>query len=425
MSIRKGIQDIFLWRGLNLLSVFILNILLARLLQAEGAGNIFFIINNLSLLILILSFSLESGLQYYAATGRIEKTGAGFFALAWCIAMTLIAIGIFSLYDIASSTAFNLKLAAIFYVAGNLLISFYSALYFARKNFFLPNVLLLTINILFIALFIPPLNEVITQEKLVFAYFAAFLVQGVLLTGFYFLSGTRDASWFPPAAGIKLVVKYSAAAFLGNIIFFLVYRIDYWFVERWCSPAELGNYIQVSKIVQWFVIIPSMIGTVLFPHTAIGKDTMIIDKVVMLARLSIGLFFLVCLCLVVAGYWIFPFVFGETYSLMYPVFLLYIPGILALTGVYPVSAYHSGMNRLGINIKGCLWALIIIAAGNWLFTPGYGIYGAAIISSLGYITYFAFSLYHFNRSNKIRVSQFFKFVPGDLAVLKAVFYKHK
>ena len=425
MSIRKGIQDIILWRGLNFLSVLVLNVLLARVFEAAGAGSVFFIINNLSLLILVLSFSLEAGLGYYAATGKIENVQAGLLALVWCLVMSSISFCIFSFYNLSLPIGLNLKFPAVFFIAGNLLISFYSALYFAKENFFLPNFLLLIINLLLIVLFIPPLNERITQRELLYAYFAGFLVQGILITVFYFSKSNRGTYKFPVIADLKLVMKYSGAAFLGNIIFFLVYRIDYWFVETWCSAADLGNYIQVSKIVQWFLVIPSMIGTVIFPLTAIGKNTMMVEKVALSSRMLLGLFSIICLGLSITGFWIFPFIFGDTYSAMYPVFLLYIPGILALVSLYPVSSYHAGINRLDINIKGCLLALLVIITGNWLFTPSYGIYAASIASSVGYIVYFIYSLHNFNKRNKIKLSRFFKPLSGDYTFLKTMLYKRK
>ena len=83
MSIKKAIQDIILWRGINFLSVFILNVLVARSFEASQAGELFFFINNLSLVILVLSFSLESGLGYYGAAGKISEGRLGLFALLW------------------------------------------------------------------------------------------------------------------------------------------------------------------------------------------------------------------------------------------------------------------------------------------------------------------------------------------------------
>ena len=98
------------------------------------------------------------------------------------------------------------------------------------------------------------------------------------------------------------------------------------------------------------------------------------------------------------GYWIFVWIFGKTYTYMYPVFLLYIPGILALASLYPISSYHAGIKRVDINLKGSLLALVVIVLLNVFFTPAYGIYAASVASSIGYIVYFIFSFVYFQQA---------------------------
>jgi O-antigen/teichoic acid export membrane protein len=110
---------------------------------------------------------------------------------------------------------------------------------------------------------------------------------------------------------------------------------------------------------------------------------------------------------------------------MYPVFLLHIPGILALASLYPVSSYHAGIKRVDINLKGSLLALVIIILLNVIFTPKYGIYAAAVASSVGYIFYFIFSLYFFNRQNKNKFYDFFKPVMADYTSLKSMLDKRQ
>jgi O-antigen/teichoic acid export membrane protein len=421
MSIRKGIQDIIVWRGLNFLSVLVLNILLARSLEASGAGNFFYLVNNLSLLVLILSFSMESGLTYFTANGRIHPKTAGGMALVFTLIATMLA---FVVYYFARQR-FGMQWFALLFVTGNLLISYFTALLYARQNFFLPNILLLVLNVLFILLFIPPLQRYISNDHLVIGYYGLFLLQGLAMTIVYLLSVNPMHAATRRWQEIKPLFRYAAAVFAGNLLFFFVYRVDYWFVEYYTSAHQLGNYIQVSKLVQWCVIIPSMIATVIFPLTATGKDATLPTKVTMLSRLLFTGFLIVCAIIALTGRFIYPWVFGETYDLMYGIFLLYIPGILALVALYPVSAWHSGSNRVNINIIGNLLALAVIISGNILFTPRYGMYAAAISSSIGYMVYFFFSLYHFKKVTNIRIRGFFSFTLADINQIKKEFPKDK
>lgn len=426
MRLTNAIQDVIVWRGLNFLSLFILNVLVARYFEASQAGSLFFFINNLSLVILVLSFSLEAGLGFYGAGGNINTRQLGMLALAWCLCVTVIIVLLsVSLKKYISLDGMNAGLAAICFVTGNLLTSFFAALYYARQKFIAPNLCLLVINVILVALFAAGLKGWITEENLLNAYFAGFLVQGIGITLFYFL-GNRDRS---PGGSLRRVLKkllkYSLAVFLSNVIFFLVYRIDYWFVDVYCKPGELGNYIQVAKIIQWLLLVPMMISSVLFPLTASGSDSQIAGKIALISRILLWIYLFGCLLAAATGYWAFVWLFGDTYTYMYPVFLLHIPGILALVALHPIASFNAGINRADINLKGSLLALLVIVILNFLFTPAFGIYAASIASSIGYLIYFGFCFYQFSRLNQVPLIRVYKPLKTDFDFLKSMLYRQK
>src|SRR5580693_12673 len=88
---RLIIQHIF-WRGLYFLSLFALNILISRHFKADGSGWIYYVINNLSFLILLISLSLESGAAYHVSTGGISSSKIGSFCLLWAFVAAIFAL---------------------------------------------------------------------------------------------------------------------------------------------------------------------------------------------------------------------------------------------------------------------------------------------------------------------------------------------
>ena len=207
-------------------------------------------------------------------------------------------------------------------------------------------------------------------------------------------------------------------AFFSNLVFFLLYKIDYWFVNKYCNPEDLGNYIQVSKLAQMFFIVPGILAGALFPLIAGNHVGKIEDVLKMLSRTIFFFYLIGCGVLVLIGKWLFPFIFGESFSGMYSAFLFLIPGILALSTLYTLTAYFSGRNKITVNLKGSLLALIFIVAGDAMLIPKYGIAAAAAVSSLGYIIYHIYVLYTFNRIHKSGVIDFFYFKASDLKRLK-------
>src|SRR5450432_2257033 len=88
------IQQHILWRGLYFFSVLLINIGIARFFAAEKSGQLFFIINNLALILLVVGMSLESGLTFYIASAKLKSGIMAWFCLVWTVAASVVAFAI-------------------------------------------------------------------------------------------------------------------------------------------------------------------------------------------------------------------------------------------------------------------------------------------------------------------------------------------
>jgi len=122
--------------------------------------------------------------------------------------------------------------------------------------------------------------------------------------------------------------------------------------------------------------------------------------------------------LAIFGKWLFPFVFGNSFSQMYESFLFYIPGILAMSTLYSLTSYFAGKDKVVVNIKGCLFALLIIVLGDLWLIPIYGIRAAAGVSSFGYLFYFVYILNIFVKESGLSFKDFFYLKKVDLYKIK-------
>jgi O-antigen/teichoic acid export membrane protein len=213
-----------------------------------------------------------------------------------------------------------------------------------------------------------------------------------------------------------------------------MYRIDYWFVKEYCTKgysdmSDLGNYIQVGKIGQLFFILPSILAAVVFPMTASGKKENINEKMQLLSRGLVLFYCIACLFLAATGYWLFPLVFGKTYGHMYQPFLLFIPGIISYSVIHLLAAYYGGKKVLSINFWGNVIALAVIITGDILFIPSYGIEGAAVVSSTGYICYMLYMMFAHIKKYGSSFSDFLMFKKSDAQLLYKIlagkFLSHK
>jgi len=421
------VQNIF-WRGLYFLSLFVLNILISRYFKAEGSGWVYYVINNLSLLLLITGISLESGASYYTSKNEISHAKIAGFCFFWAFVATLMSIVILKITQIGSSNNFTFTteyfVACGSYVLGFLLINYFSALYFAKQNFFTPNLILLSANLLMIFLIAAYGNNLFIHQHFIIIYFSSFLSQGLVLAIAYF---SNDKNLKKPRLlstdELKKIFRYSLIALFANVIFFLVYRVDYWFVKRFCNGHDLGNYIQVSKLGQIFMLVPTMLAAVIFPRTASGLHFNLNDSLQALSRILFSFYFIIIATVIISGKWLFPFLYGSSFDEMYYPFLLLSPGILSLSTLALVSAYFAGKNKLAANLAGSIISLIIIATGDIMFIPKYGIKAAATVSSAGYICYLVYNLYFFKKEYKSNTIDFFILKKSDINYISRLFKK--
>ncbi len=414
MVFKKLLYQHVFWRGLSLLSFFILNVALARSFGAAASGNIFFIINFFALVLLAATVSMEAGLGYFAAKDKAAAAWPVLLSLLWAVVAALviyICIPIFELNSNNQLPVNNFQGLSFLYIAGYLLLVFFTALFSARQNFIVPNLIATLANIvlLVIIVFSGAGDKAVAAGNFLGSYFTAFFVQGVLLLLLYPAMYIRQfAIQFPGSVQLKAILHYSLQAFAANIVFFLVYRVDYWFVNYFCSDKELlGNYIQVSKIAQVFFIVPGIVASTVFSVTATGQKTAMSATVLRLSRLIFSGAVIACALLAAMGYWFFPQLFGVGFNKMYIPFLLLIPGIVAIATLYPFTAYYAGKNRVPENIKGSLLALVVIISGDLLLVPLWGINGAALVSSVGYIVYEIYILLQFRKEYGIKISDCF------------------
>jgi O-antigen/teichoic acid export membrane protein len=423
---RLIIQHIF-WRGLYFLSLFALNILISRHFKADGSGWIYYVINNLSFLILLISLSLESGAAYHVSTGGISSSKIGSFCLLWAFVAAIFALIFMNWVIPATYSSYisrpDLILGCFFYTLGVLLSTYFVALFFANQIFRLPNLLLLLFNLLLILLYFFFRNQVFVLNHFLSFYFLSFLIQGLVMSGAFFIHSHSSGKWdwglrFPSRPELKMILHYSLLALAGNIVFFLVCRVDYWFVRRYCSYSDLGNYIQVSKIVQILILIPSIMASTIFPLVAGGQKEEVNRALKILTRCLLFGIAVICLMIAVIGQWAFPFIFGKSFMQMHILFILLIPGVLALSAHYPLTAYYAGKKKIIVNIKGSLLGLLLIVAGDLLFIPKVGVIAAPLISSIGYLSYYFYVLIVFSKEYRTSISGFFTIRRSDIPWMK-------
>jgi O-antigen/teichoic acid export membrane protein len=102
-----------------------------------------------------------------------------------------------------------------------------------------------------------------------------------------------------------------------------------------------------------------------------------------------------------------------------------LPGIFGIAVLVLLSAYFSGKGKVGINVKGAVLALIVVITGDIIFIPKYGIYAAAIVSTIGYLVNLIYALWHFFNDYQLNYLLLFQFKTMDFFWLKKMLFNKK
>jgi O-antigen/teichoic acid export membrane protein len=424
MGLKKLLAQSIIWRCFYFFSILLVNVFLSRYMKAAGSGNLYYLTLIFSFAQTVLSLSAESGIIYFGSGRIIERNKFINLIGCWSFVAGLLTVCLTYVYflidhSFTKSEFFTYCFYSFFYVCGQTLANYCLALYYTRDNYFLPNFLLALVNIIFV-LIIPEKNYAASAQQVqhvIFLYFTTFFVAGLAVYISYIVNYKNEGSFsFPDKEHFIQFLKYVLAALTASVISFLVYKVDYVFVNYSpvCTDADLGNYIQVSKLGQMFLVVPQIIASVVFPQTATGNERMRINNaIIVIARLFSQIFLVAFIVVILFGDWFFIKIFGESFNKMKVPMLVIIPGIFALSVSSLLSAYFSGTGKIKLNIYAGVLGLVIMVSGDYFFVFRYGIVAAAAVSTASYFADLIYLLAQFYKDYSIHWLEFIKWKKSD------------
>ena len=185
---------------------------------------------------------------------------------------------------------------------------------------------------------------------------------------------------------IKDAVSYGIKAHLGNILGFLNYRVDMFFVNSFLNPAAVGVYSIGVGLAEKLWMVSHAASTVLFPSVAGETDeqrrkefTPLVARTVLwgTALGALVIFFL--------SRWIVLLLYSKDFLPSVRSIQILLPGIVALSAGRVLSNDVAGRGRVMLNNYAGLVAVATNILLNILWIPKYGIAGAALASTISYI----------------------------------------
>ncbi|GLQ35975.1 hypothetical protein GCM10007939_22590 [Amylibacter marinus] len=413
VSLKQNLFDIALTFARRFLSGLIqlgTILVLAQFLGAEGLGVYSVALLLPSLMALAFNFGLSSANTFYIASGEVTLPHA--WAATRDVAGGIIFVGtlcgglfIHWFGEVAFPGVPRLVLLmALLTFPVNLLLGVVTGFFLAAGDFRSFNATVLIQPICtFCAIIGLWLWGGVTLENVfiavVVSYLLALIFSLKLLTKWTEL-GTRASG---KITYLRKAFTYGLKAHLGNIISFLNYRLDLFLVNLFVGPEGAGIYMVAVRLVEQLWMISQAVSTVLFPRLSAMKNDDE-DKgalTALLARMVLWLTGVSAAGLALVASPIISVLFGEEFADGVVVLYLLLPGVVVFSCARTLANDWAARGMVGVNLVLALVAFGVNAIANLLFIPMYGIYGAAIATSMTYVLVFVIRLGLLNKLSDV------------------------
>jgi O-antigen/teichoic acid export membrane protein len=395
------IGNSFLSKALYLATQLLINIALAHKLGSSNSSHIFYVLNALSLVIMLAVFNVDNALNIFASTPNSKPYSLANAAILFAIFTASIATILFYF------TSKSLEIVGAFmpffifiYIVSSILILYISSLLLATRSLLLPNLAISCVNILFLCWVYTSVKSQLSSHNIIIALSISYCLQTVLLLLFFYKFKLANA-WvsLPFLTTIRPLLKFAIVGFTANFIFFLVYRIDYFFVNILVNNQyQLGNYIQASKMAQLLLIGPQIMASFLSSQLVKLSPNFSFKAVLKNLVILYAILFACCFlfCYFFGNFWV-NLLFGNSYNSLIVPLLVLLPGIFCLSVSSIFSAFFSSKNKQGYNLYAAIVALFVLLIGTFFCKNIYSITIAAMLSSIAYFTEFLFCFFAYKR----------------------------
>lgn len=418
MAFANILYKSFYWRAIQMGSSFLQNILLARLLQSAAYAEIYSLVYIYSLVTGLFTFGLNIGLNYFVARGQLSIATAR--RLITQVTAVALAGGTGLLFVFRHAFAYpGLSVGTMLFfagcqIAGVLLTTLAGAVFTARERNHLPVRLAVYANGVMILLALADyqfFNGEQARQYLFLLYFLFTLIQGLAL--FFWLGRLQSAqtgqaneraqTGVGAPVSVRMLLRFCFLSFITGFLFLVGARVGIYLLPYRTTPAELGNYIQVYKCVEYLGYVTAFLYYPIVTLAAGNDSAATKEKVLLLVRFSNTLVLLVSLGGIALGPFLFPLVFGPSFGGMYAIFWGFIPGLFALCSSAFLTAWYFGAGHIRYNLVSAIVQLVTALLLYFLLTPRWGVRGAGLAYSGGALASFAYDCWMFRRFHVFRL----------------------
>lgn len=385
---------------------FATSIAQARLLGADGRGDLARFVNAGALAVLFLGLGINSAIIYFVASGAGQPRPL-LRSLRPMFALSVIAV--FACLAIVAATPLQRFLPQGLPVGWAIVLltllfalsqagSWFSAVLAARADFAPINTSAVAVGGVGAAASVALLWLIPTWVGSWTFIAMAVALEGLRAVMLAF-SAARDhrpasttgtpavAAMTASQVSVLALWRYSGLTWLGDAMQFLTYRFDQWVVDANRGAADLGRYALAVLLAQLVWIVPTATARVLFPYAAMMERS----DAALLAWRAARVALLISGILAVVG-WVgsqlfVTALFGEEFAEVPSLLGILLLGVVPYSVAKVLGNYLAAINALGVVVAANGAVLAITIALDLVLIPSIGAAGAAWATAISYSLY--------------------------------------
>ena len=382
------------------------NIIIARYLGPSGKGVLSLIMSFLAMTLMVGMFGVDEANIYHVSSRKASHkkvfTNGIFHALytsGICIAIFLV----FSRWFIANP----LKNIDVRYY--HMIIALIPLYFFNQhaKSILLGHRAIIKYNVFVIMQFITLfLGHLVLIPLLgLLGGVIAIVISTIILAVFaiIFMLGYEGPGISLDIALLRKSYGFGIKSQLGIIFSFLNQRLDIFIVNYFLNPYHVGIYAIAVAVGELPWHLPSAVATILFPWVADMKreDATRFSAYIMRNILFVTTIMVIILALI--GRSLIAILFGSAFYESTALLYVLLPGILALGITRILGGYFQGIGRPELGTLMVSFSFIETITLDLLLIPKMGAMGAAIASSVSYISSTVVGLFIFTKVGRVSV----------------------
>lgn len=375
-------------RFILLFGSFIVSIVLARLLGPEGKGIMTAVLVFPTLIASLADMGIRQSTAYYVGRKQYSLNDIiSSISFLWLIttAGSMVSVLLYFYFGPSNHYSWDILIVALLIIPFKLIENYAKGIMLGRNQIGVINfsqIIHLIANYIFVFLFVwildlNVLGALIAQVGISFTVATYYLIKVI----------PYGKIRFKPIKPIPRKIFFRGFSFA--IVLFIInlnYKVDIMMLDYMVPSSDIGIYSVGVNFAELIWQIPSAVGMVIFSKsTTTVKQMDSVQRATSILRLVMPVMALAAIFIAILAPIVITVLYGNAFSESGNILRIMLPGVVFITISKVLHPELAGRGYPLFSLRVFVVTLILNIVLNLMFIPSFGIYGAAVTSTICYI----------------------------------------